>query len=91
MDKTAEMLKQMDLWFKEKKLTKICPECKSEDISLHSTFGIIPTSQLKIPPSPDPTQGFTIVVIGCNNCAHMRLFSANTMGIVPNFEGTSPS
>lgn len=88
MNPEKEILKEIDLWLTDKKISKICPECKSENLQLNNTFGIINISPLVIPPMPNPRTGLTVVVLGCLDCGFMRFFSANVMGIVPNFEST---
>jgi len=85
MDKERELLTEIDLWLTEKKVSKKCPECNSENLELLNSFGAIQNAPLQIPVLPNPNSGLTVIILGCLDCGHMRFFSANIMGIVPNF------
>ena len=86
MDKQKELMKQIKMWLTEKNISQKCPECGSENHELLDNFGVISSSSLTVPAIPNPRKGLTVVVLGCLDCAFMRVFSANIMGVVPNME-----
>jgi len=55
-------------------------------MELLNTFGVIQNAPLQLPVIANPTSGMAVVVLGCLDCGRMRFFSAQIMGIVPNFK-----
>lgn len=87
MNRKEEILKEIDLWLTNKHISKKCSQCNSEDCELNNSFLLMYASDFNnIPPIPKFGEGSTLVTLCCLNCAFVRFFSANAMGVVPTNE-----
>lgn len=64
-------------WLKDKCSEAACPVCNRTDWTAEDGF-IMPSPP---PAGGMPADGSAMIVVVCNNCAYIRLFSAKKMGV----------